>query len=751
MAATGAEPRGLDPLALLRSGGEMKVGMAALDTKINAIGSNAKDAIELGANLRKVAKANSREAIENIAALKDNESKFELRNTKAFLERFGSGKKVVGNMTAEEKASFNTAEQLLRENATVALYLDLRSKNSSERGALMNDAQVKEAVGMNPPDWTTVRKNALENIMRNDTFIRAFPEIHLSTLTLPEKMDYIEATLLPAEDRRFAARLGTATQEAYRKAVDFTTVAGDDKKTGMEMDKKIEEGRFDQRVKSLKDLLATKGVMNPTGGAHPYNEAELKTIIQGSADEKSAADILAQHAFNQTPRIYADLKTLRLELPDQIAMLTKQIGAKLTGTVNLATYVADPAHAMERDVIDYNIAGGKWAALEALYLPGGIAAPSLVAFDKDILPLLSDPALNTLASQGKQAELRAADLALKISVLPPGDPAEVAKSRDKRLLEEQDLIGQLDRVLGNSLRDVLLERYDIMEEKNGRFMEAQAKESEESIAKLVLNLKKKMSTNWIKWDNTVANPKRVVQKKEIRKDVTHLTFSADKDVALKQLIARDIFAGQPGSVINSTNFAELNVVDGSKNGSNPPVFLLNRERLAQLNKVFESSGQAYKEKLWADMFMGRGSFDKTINLGFGIELGGDGDESLAFKKAVREEMMRKYEPEITKSIESNKESSQAMKNLEAQGIKFDFNMKWLWYVLTILLGLPAAAIGTVALPAGIAAAQAAVGGIAATGLTASAIEGMIGGAAGLAVPTVVGSAVGGKLASALEG
>lgn len=734
MAAT-AEPKGLDPLTLLRSGGEMKVGMAALDTKINAIGSNAKDAIELGANLRKVAKANSREAIENIAALKDNESKFELRNTKAFLERFGSGKKVVGNMTPEELASFNTAKQLLRENATVALYLDLRSKNSSERAALMNDAQVKEAVGMNPPDWTTIRKNALENIMRNDTFIRAFPEIHLSTLTLPEKMDYIEATLLPAEDRRFAARLGTLTQEAYRKAVDFTTVAGDDKKTGMETDKKVEEGRFAQRLKSLEDTLKYRGVKNPATG-NEYTSAEIKTIIEGSADPKLAVDVLAQNILNQTPQIYSELKAYRVDLNDQLRSLNYNLTSRLAVGQSIAQYCA--AHPNEKDVIDYIVADSKYQSLKAVYDPaGGPKGPTLISFDKDVLPLLSDPAFQTLVTDAKSAQSKASDLELKINALPPGDPAEVAKSRDKRLLEEQDLIGQLDRVLGNSLRDVLLERYDIMEERQGRLMEKNAKDAEKDVAKLVLDLKKKMNTRWISWDSSTI-PQRKVDKKQIRDDVTHLTFSADKDVALKQLIARDIFG--------LANYKLLNTVDGMGGFRN-----LTPTELDQLNKVFESSGQAYKEKLWADMFMGRGAFDKTINLGFGIELGGDANESLAFKKAVRDEMMKKYDPEITRAIESKRESSQAMKNLEAQGIKFDFNMKWLWYVLTILLGLPAAAVGSVALPGGIAAAQAMAGGIAATGLTASAIEGAIGGAAGLAVPTVVGSAVGGKLASALEG
>lgn len=746
MAVT-AEPRGLDPLTLLRSGGEQKAAiMGPLDTKIDAVGSNAKNAIELAKNLRIVAKANSREAIENIAALKDGESTFQLRNTKPFIERFGSGKKTAGGtMTPAETASFNTAEQLLRENATVALYLDLRTKIGSEQKKLLADTQVQDAIG-GPKSLSTIREQALSTILRNPTFINAFPEIGLSGMTQPEKMQYIEATLLPAEDNRFAARLGTLTQEAYRKAVDFTTVAGDDKKTGMEQQEKLEKARMDQKVKGLKALLDAQGITKPMGGG-PFTEAEIKLNISGSLSADTAADVLAEQAFTVNHAAFVNLKQFRIELPKQQAELTTRlVGLGCPNPPTLA-WLTDPVNKIRPEVINYNAV---LADMTKLSTDPGVVA-NQANFDSKIMPLYRSPAFSNLAQEAKRAELTAADLALQISVLPPGDPAEVAKSRDKRLLEEQDLIGQLDRVLGNSLRDVLLERYDIMEERQGRLMEKNAKDAEKDVAKLVLELKKKMNTNWIKWDNTATNPKRVVQKKEIRRDVTHLTFSSDKDVALKQLIARDIFKGAGGATtINDTNFDKLNVVDGKDGAGN---VLITEDQLKQLEKVFESSGQAYKEKLWADMFMGkgRGIFDKTFNFGFGIEVGGDGDESLAFKKAVRDEMMKKYEPEITKAIESKRESSQAMKNLEAQGVKFDFDMKWIWYVLTILLGLPAAAVGTVALPAGIAAAQAAAGGIAATGLTASAIEGAIGGAAGLAVPTVVGSAVGGKVASALEG
>lgn len=726
MAATGAEPRGLDPLTLLRSGGEMKAGMGALDTKLTA--PNAQDAIKLAENLRKVAKANSREAIENIAALKDGESKFELRNTKAFLERFGSGKKAVLNMTAEEKASFNTAEQLLRENATIALYLDLRSKTTSERKVLLADGQIKDAIGPGVNDYNQVRSKALLTIIHNATFINAFPEINLSGMSDGEKMQYIEATLLPAEDNRFAARLGTLTQEAYRKAVDFTTVAGDDKKTGMEQQEKLEKARVDQKVNGLKALLDGKGIVKLLGGGGSYTTADIKALISGSLTPEVAADSVAQDILNAGHTTFIDLKQYRIELPKEKVEIQRRIEGKRGATTFADYLIAYPA---DLDVVAHNTNEAELLRLSLAY-PVGQA--NLVSFDTKILPLYLNPAFSNLALEAKQAELKASDLALQISVLPPGDPAEVAKSRDKRLLEEQDLIGQLDRVLGNSLRDVLLERYDIMEERQDRLMEKNAKDAEKDVAKLVLELKKKMNKNWISWDNSTT-PQRKVDKKQIRADVTHLTFSADKDVALKQLIARDIFHGAAGATISSANFDKLNVVDGTDGAG---TVLITEDQLKQLEKVFESSGQAYKDKLWADMFMGRGSLDKTANLGFGIELGGEQNDSLAFRKAVREEMMRKYEPEITKALEGNREASQAMKNLEAQGVKFDFNLKWIWYLLTIVLGLGA---GAVAMPTGIAMGSSALSSIAAGTFSPIPVEVLAGAAVGATAGGLGGAAV----------
>lgn len=702
MAAT-AEPQGIGRLTLLRSGGE-SAGIGALDTQF--AGRNAKEAIKIGKELRKVAASNSKEAIKNVLAIKEGETHFNIRKMKDFKERFGAGKKA--GLTPEEKASQKRATDLLTDYAKVSAFLEVKAMSPAEITTYLADTQVRDAIG-GTLSFNELKKQALDFVVAEDNFKSMFPEINLSGLSDAQKRDFVEKTLMPSEDGRLASRIGTRLQEAYKKTIELTPIASDEKKANLDQQEKIEKGRFDQKVKSLKDLVTLRGILNPVTGV-AYTEIDITTILKGSADATMAADTFAQHILNQTPRIYSDLKSYRLELNDQLLNLDRIITPKLAARQTLVQYYADPLHAHEPEVINHNIARGKYNAIDALYRPRGVPSPTLATFDRDILPLLGDPAFSTLASQGKQAELKAADMALQKLALP-ATTVDITQSHDKRMLEEEDICGLLSGILGQSVGDVLEERYDIMEERQGRLMEQNAKKADQDVAKLILELKKKMSKNWIGFDATTH--KRTVDKKTIKKDVVHLTFSADKDMALKQLIARDLFG--------IGNYDRLNVVDGTDGAG---TVLLDETKMGQLNKIFESSGQAYRDKLWADMFAARGFMDKQFKF-LGMELGSTG--KLGFKSVEMQEMVKLYQPEIMKGIEGNQEAARAMKDLEAQGIQFNHPMKWLYYILAVLFGgLGVAAV----LPVGIAAGSSALGSVAAGTFPPLAAEAIAGAAAG---------------------
>ncbi|MFH0773804.1 MAG: hypothetical protein V1922_05855 [bacterium] len=671
MATLTAEPAQLDRLTVLRSGGETATG---LDTKFK--NNKGKASIEAAKDLRKVQPAGGKETMRAGLAVKEGETKFNVRNARDFKERFGAGKKGGVGSNSAEKASYHKAEQSLRENSTIALFLELKSLPAAERAQMLADASVTAEVGLN--NYGAIKDRALSLIARSDAVKGLFPELDTNSLSEAQKISFLESTLFPSDDARFAARFGTRMREAYKKSVGFESVMTDEKKAELEQQKKLEDGKKDQKIKSLKDMLGLRGVVNPIGG-NPYTEADIATLVDGAADTSVITDTLAANIFNRPPNVYADLRAYRVDLPNTIAKLQSQINP---GRMALVRYVADPRHINEPNVIAYNAATARLAALGALY-PAGNA--DLTAFNTGILPLIGDPAFAGLASGAKEAQMKSAEIDLHIHVRPK-TTTDIEKSRDIRILQEEDLLGEIDGILGQSIADVLEERYDVMEERSGRLMQEKADKAEQDVKINIMNLKKKMSSNWIAYDP--ATRQKIVHKDHIKHDVTHLAYAFDKDVALKQIIARDLFPGLGG------NFDRINVIDGTDMNA-PANVLLTPEQLKQMEGVFTAAGTEYRDKLFADMFAARTFTDRTLNFGFGLEASFG---QLGFKRDEWKYMMQRYEPEITKALEANHEAHQALQTLEAQGVKTGFNMKWLMYILAVVLGVGTGGVGAAVIP-----------------------------------------------------
>lgn len=677
-----AEPAQLDRLTVLSAGGEYNQAAFA--------GKRGENSIKLGQELlKKVRPAGGKETIRAALALHEGETKFNVRNTKDFISRFGT-EKDYARMNASERASYLKAKEVIERNSLITLYLDARTVPAATRDSYVHDL-ARQQLGINNINYAQIRGQALAYIKNNPSFISMFPEVNASGMNDLQKLDFIEKTLLPAEDQRLAARMGTRMREAYGKAVDLPVVMTDEKKAELEEQKKLEDGRFDQRAKSLTDMLRLNGINNPATGA-AYTQAELAVIIKGAGDANSTPDIIAENALNLGPRIYSDLKSYRIELPDTITKLQAQITTKLSGGTNFATYIGQAAHANEPDVIAYKTAMARMAGLEAVYNPGAVATPSLTAFDGGIRPLLDNSAYAGLASGAKDAQMKSEDTALKISIRP-ATTKEIKKTHDQRLLAEEDLCGELDNVLGQAIADAIEERYDVMDERMGRLMQDKADKSEKDVKINIMNLRKKMSENWIKYDK--ATRKKIVYKDKIKNDVTHLAYAFDKDIALKQIIARDLFG--------VANFDRINVIDGSDMAGGGGPALLTAEQLKQLDSVFKSAGSEYRDKLFADMFAARGTFDRNLNLGFGMEVSNPWNK-LGFKRDEWKYMLQRYEPDVTKALEANHDAHTAMKTLEAQGVKMDINMKWLWYLLAVVFGAGTGGLAGAVIP-GVTALQ----------------------------------------------
>ncbi len=688
MAALTAEPAQLDRLTVLRSGGETAAGLDTLFKK-----DKGKESIKVAKELRTVQPAGGKEAIRAGLAVKEGETKFNVRKTTGFKERFGAGKKGATTSTPEEMASYKKAEQSLRENSTIALFLELKSLSPIEQTTMLADPAVTAELGVGN-NFTAIKKEALRLIVRSDSIKAHFPELDTNGLNESQKMSFIESTLFPADDARFAARFGTRLRDAYKKAIDLPLVGTDEERSEIEKQIKLQEQTISVKRKSIADVLKTKGIQKSGGG--DFTPADIEGIITtGGTADVSGEKLIQQVYLQSTPAVtLADYDSMRTyaDLPKQITESADRIRTKLTATVTtIAAYKT--AHPSDPDVMEHTARESKRLGYLIHYGPAGVKRTQYENFSKNFLPLLEQNSLTGLASEVRQAQIKLEDVKIKKSVLPP-TTADVEKSRDLRILQEEDLLGEIDGILGRSIADVLEERYDVMEERMGRLSEQQEKEKDQEVKQNILALKKKMSRNWIKYDGTTR--KKTIDKKQIKNDVTHLAYHFDKDVALKQLIARDLFG-------MTNNYQSLNLIDGKDGTGN---VVLDARKLEIIEKVFESNGTEYRDKLFADMFAARGFMDRSFNI-LGLEKTWG---ELGFKRDEWKYMMQRYEPDITKALQTNQDASQALKSLEAQGVKVEASTKWLLYLIAIVFGGLTGGLGGAAIP-GIGAAVGATAGI----------------------------------------
>jgi len=688
MAALTAEPPQLDRLTLLRSGGEIA---ATIDNKFKV--DKGQKSIEVAKDLRKVQPAGGKETIRAGLAMKEGETKFNVRNATDFKERFGAGRKgVAPPSTPSEVASYKKAEQSLRENSTIALFLELKSLSPAEQTKMLADVTVTAELG-GLHTYSTIRKEALSLIVKSDSIKGLFPELDHNGLGQEEKIRFIEYTLFPSDDARFAARFGTRMREAYKKAVGLPPVGSDEERVDIEKQIKLGKETIKIKRKQIEDILKAKNIKK-IGGAN-FNSADIDAIIATGGTPDMTGNTLIQQAYLQsTPSaLLADFDGMKTfaDLPRQISEANARITAKLIGTNTLASYKA--AHPGDPDVKDEKACTMSRLGYLSKYGPSGTKNVQYVNFSKNFLPLLEQNSLSAVGREMRQAQIGLEDAKIKENTLPP-TTVDIERTRDLRILAEEDVLGEIDGILGQSIADVLEERYDVMEERMGRLSEQQEKEKDQEVKQNILALKKKMSRNWIKYDGTTR--KKTIDKKQIKNDVTHLAYHFDKDVALKQLIARDLFG-------MTNNYQSLNLIDGKDGTGN---VVLDERKLEIIEKVFESNGTEYRDKLFADMFAARGFMDRSFNI-LGLEKTWG---ELGFKRDEWKYMMQRYEPDITRALQTNQDASQALKSLEAQGVKVEASTKWLLYLLAIVFGGLTGGLGGAVIP-GIGATAGALTGI----------------------------------------
>ncbi|MCX6730528.1 MAG: hypothetical protein NTZ55_01645, partial [Candidatus Roizmanbacteria bacterium] len=120
-----AELAQLDRLTVLSAGGEYNLA--------GFTGKRGETSIKQGQDLlKKVRPAGGKETIRTALALHEGETKFNVRNSKDFISRFGTEKQL-SKMNASEKASYLKAKEVIERNSLITLYLDARAIPAASR------------------------------------------------------------------------------------------------------------------------------------------------------------------------------------------------------------------------------------------------------------------------------------------------------------------------------------------------------------------------------------------------------------------------------------------------------------------------------------------------------------------------------------------------------------------------------------------------------------------------------------------
>ena len=352
MAATATEQPVLDRLAVLASGGEHGKEAAFM-------GNRGEKSVDVATKLRNVRPAGGKETMRAGLAIKEGETKYNWRNSKAFLDRFGSGKKLT-EMSASERASYMKARDVLQTNTIISLFLEAKGLPDNPpaiRDAFLmtNKTAIKEVTGVANPNYNLIRTAALKLIVSDPSFKAMFPELQTSAMNEASMMVFTEKTLFPAEDQRMAARLGTRMQEAYKQSLQLTEIVTDEDRETYRREQNNGKLTLEQKAKQIADFLDNKGILSAS--SKKYKDTEVISWITSSgASPDGTIDSVLEKALGSTHQEFSEMvqfKDAEVNMPTLVASFNaKHIAGPYAGSAfDIGGYLA--GNPTDADVIKY--------------------------------------------------------------------------------------------------------------------------------------------------------------------------------------------------------------------------------------------------------------------------------------------------------------------------------------------------------------------------------------------------------------
>lgn len=665
--------------------------------------------------MKEQARSNGREVFREAAGI-GRETRLSQGQIRLFEANFGAGQAEIkedgsvelsDRANPTEKASYDEAQNAIQQISDVLKYFDIQ-RAAKQKGVTVENLLAREnnELGINARQYSALREKALSHILEKGAGIFNDALTDSSGVRISERLqrEFIEKTI--ANDPILQEKITKKMKVIMDSAVALPEVVKDDEIIQAEVDRKRLNREFFGGIGEVQKKL-TEDNFTPTDA----QKAELYNLIQAGRSPEIVMQKLRELTVKTLPG-YKDLIALD-ELKQQKSSAEAARRAINQGNNNRNRNQqgqGGAAPVVPQNIQELNNRIADLATkIEAAENYRATHPEDTTLFDllnkKYSLRNEEGPTdLNKLLSgiNAKREEIKAkTDFIDHKSA--EGASKKSKESKAIRLIKESELIDDLDSIIGRSLVETLEERYDKMVITQTAVRSKEAEETKSTDTKAV---EKVMDQRWIKYDKTSRN--KQVNRDTITQDMRVLSYQGED--GLKRLILGDM--GFDGIDKQTALSYDLNQ--------------LTDEQKKRLEDTYKTMGAKYRDKLMADFYIAdkvqgitdikgmKGKFKDMLPL----------TNKMNLKKHEWQLLERNFSGALEQAIGNSTAAQEAIRNLERSGIKPDFKMRYLLYLLTGVLGV--AAVGGFAAAGGLGVtAKAAATGIGSAAALGSKAAGLI--------------------------
>ncbi len=639
------------------------------------------------------------------AAEASKKTSFSSREATALEMNFGGGKakedlsdpinpktEIDPSARAEEKVNHETARKTISELNAYLQYSDIadvsRRTNKSIDQVIADRVSRGDGSIKSLQEYNAAREKGLDALLASNGIREMFPDLEGSSVA--ERREYIEAVLAEKVEMRNA--VATRVKDIAERARNLPEVTSDEDLKNAEKAKKENEQIRDERITQLIGSIEADQVVLTDA-----QKQQIKDMVSKGATPDQIVGFIRTLTVDTVPNAaqfarYNELKTARdeafarWEKAKPAATVNKNAkpnpAAEAASNALLAAYNnAETALAGVQGTIDQNRTGfDRYSQLSNRY-----------SLDKTDTSGVGVRLSEIMSAQGK---IRDSERIIADKQANP-NKSELA-TRNNRLLQESALIDSLDNVFS----DAAISTFEGM---TNKYIEAESKRLKEDAEKQTTKddkaIIKAMDTRWISFDPDTRKPSKDTN--QINFDVRMLAYEGEEGI--KRLLVRELgftLVDEHGTPIPGP--VDYRTVDLST---------LSDEQKKRLEAVYTKHGEALRDKLFKDMFRAR-------SLGGKLKDRIPGTDKVNLKKHEWELLEQNFSGKLNEALRKSEKAQRVLKNLEAQGIRPDFKMKWLLYALLAAGGAGLMLTGIGPAGAALASAAPAVGGAAWNGLAA---------------------------------